>query len=69
MSSFSPIKKSRPFSAREIQKEQELESHKWSIMFDKADAHKSPINAITNLDYNLYSGANKSIKVWDIKTM
>lgn len=38
-------------------------------MFDKPDAHKSPVTAITSLDSHLYSGANKCLKVWDIKTM
>jgi len=38
-------------------------------MNDKLDAHKTQVYSLANLDHTLYSGSNKSLKMWDIDTM
>ena len=38
-------------------------------MHDNFDAHKSPVYSLASHDQNLYSSANKSIKIWDLNNM
>jgi len=39
------------------------------MAFDVQDAHKSRINVMTAVGNQLYSTADKSLKIWDIETM
>jgi len=41
----------------------------WDMVFDKQDAHKSQVYAMTSVGNQLYSTANRSLKIWDIETM
>jgi WD40 repeat protein len=39
------------------------------MSYDKQEAHKSQIYAMTSVDNLLYSSAAKSLKIWNIETM
>ena len=41
----------------------------WDMAFDKQDAHKSRIYCMAAVGNQLYSTADKSLKIWDIETM
>jgi hypothetical protein len=58
----------RSGSVRQAEDPQSFENDKWRIMNDVLDAHKSQVFALASYDTQLYSGANKSIKFWDLST-
>lgn len=39
------------------------------MIADKHEAHKSSVSALASLGPHLYSGATKSLKIWDTFTM
>lgn len=49
--------------------EQAQFKNNWTLVADKHEAHKSCVNALASLGPHLYSGATKSLKIWDTLTM
>ena len=41
----------------------------WEMIFDQQEAHKSQIYCLTSVGNQLYSTANRSLKIWDLETM
>ena len=67
---FTTRGQSRPNSQlMEYSEESFPDTQNWTIKYDKLDAHKNPVFAMANLDHTLYSGSNKSLKIWDLNEM
>lgn len=67
---FTTRGQSRPNSQlMEYSEESFPDTQNWTITCDKLDAHKNQVFAMANLDHQLYSGSNKSLKIWDLNEM
>ena len=48
---------------------QNIGEGQWEMAFDKQDAHKSRVYCVKAVGNQLYSTADKSLKIWDLETM